>query len=87
MATGFSSTPGADWDPDRDVGWELYDLHTDFSQAKDIAAEHPDKVQERQRAVRRHQITTLDIEIPAEQPASHLQPAYRRWLGADGKTT
>ena len=26
--------PGSDWDPDRDVGWELYYLPDDFSQAK-----------------------------------------------------
>ena len=30
--------PDVDWDPDRDVGWELYDLTTDFSQAHDVAA-------------------------------------------------
>ena len=40
--------PDADWDPDRDVGWELYDLTKDFSQAHDVAAEHPDKVAELQ---------------------------------------
>ena len=40
--------PDADWDPDRDVGWELYDLTEDFSQAHDVAAEHPDKVAELQ---------------------------------------
>jgi arylsulfatase A-like enzyme/uncharacterized membrane protein len=40
--------PDADWDPDRDVGWELYDLRNDFSQAKDLAAENPDKVRELQ---------------------------------------
>ncbi len=40
--------PAADWDPDRDVGWELYDLTKDFSQAHNVAAEHPDKVQELQ---------------------------------------
>lgn len=40
--------PETDWDPDRDVGWELYDLTTDFSQAVDVAAEHPDKVAELQ---------------------------------------
>jgi arylsulfatase len=38
----------ADFDPDRDVGWELYYLPDDFSQAKNIAADHPDKVQELQ---------------------------------------
>ena len=40
--------PEADWDPDRDVGWELYDLTRDFSQAHNVAAQHPDKVQELQ---------------------------------------
>ena len=40
--------PQADWDPDRDVGWELYDLTKDFSQAHNIADQHPDKVQELQ---------------------------------------
>ena len=40
--------PEADWDPDRDAPWELYDLTTDFSQAHDVAAQHPDKVQELQ---------------------------------------
>jgi arylsulfatase len=37
-----------DWDPDRDVGWELYDLSEDFSQAHDLAADHPDLVIELQ---------------------------------------
>jgi hypothetical protein len=37
-----------DWDPDRDVGWELYDLRNDFSQAHDVAAENPHKVAELQ---------------------------------------
>ncbi|MEZ4768266.1 MAG: hypothetical protein R2844_07560 [Caldilineales bacterium] len=36
--------PLSDWDPDRDVGWELYYLPDDFSQAKNVAAQHPDKV-------------------------------------------
>jgi len=40
--------PDTDWDPDRDVGWELYDLTKDFSQASDVASEHPDKVRELQ---------------------------------------
>jgi arylsulfatase A-like enzyme/uncharacterized membrane protein len=40
--------PDADWEPDRDVGWELYDLHADFSQARDVAANRPEKVQELQ---------------------------------------
>lgn len=40
--------PDSQWDPDRDAPWELYDLRTDFSQARDVAAEHPEKVRELQ---------------------------------------
>jgi arylsulfatase A-like enzyme/uncharacterized membrane protein len=40
--------PDTDWDPDRDIGWELYYLPDDFSQAVDVAADHPDKVEELQ---------------------------------------
>jgi arylsulfatase A-like enzyme/uncharacterized membrane protein len=40
--------PESDWDPDRDIGWELYYLPDDFSQAHDISAAHPDKVRELQ---------------------------------------
>lgn len=36
--------PG-NYDPDKDI-WELYYLPDDFSQAKNLAAEHPDKVAE-----------------------------------------
>jgi arylsulfatase len=32
------------WSPDQDT-WELHDLRTDYSQAKDVATQHPDKVQ------------------------------------------
>ena len=45
---GGASGPSADWDPDRDVGWELYDLTRDFTQAHDVAAAHPEKVKELQ---------------------------------------
>ncbi|HXX89021.1 MAG TPA: sulfatase-like hydrolase/transferase [Acidimicrobiales bacterium] len=40
--------PEGDFDPDRDAPWELYFLPDDFSQARDVAAEHPDKVRELQ---------------------------------------
>jgi arylsulfatase A-like enzyme len=36
--------PGV-YDPEKDV-WELYYLPDDFSQAHDVAAEHPDKLDE-----------------------------------------
>jgi arylsulfatase len=47
-------TPGLDpaifkWSPDNDV-WELHDLSKDYSQAKDVAAEHPEKVEELKKA-------------------------------------
>ncbi|WP_107771479.1 arylsulfatase [Nocardioides sediminis] len=37
--------PGSGWDPTKDR-WELYYLPEDFSQAHDLAAEHPEKVAE-----------------------------------------
>ena len=40
--------PDSDWDPDRDAPWELYDLAADFSQARNVAGEHPDKIAELQ---------------------------------------
>ncbi len=39
-------SPGlATWDSDKDV-WELYDLHSDFSQADDLAAKEPKRLEE-----------------------------------------
>ncbi len=35
------------WDPDKDK-WELYNLEEDFSQANDLAAQHPEKLRELQ---------------------------------------
>lgn len=40
--------PDSNWDPDKDAPWELYYLPEDFSQAKNIASEHPDIVHELQ---------------------------------------
>jgi arylsulfatase len=40
--------PDSDWDPDRDAPWELYYLPDDFSQARNVAVDHPDKVAELQ---------------------------------------
>lgn len=47
-------TPGLDpaifkWSPDNDL-WELHDLSQDYSQAKDVAADHPEKVEELKKA-------------------------------------
>ncbi len=40
--------PGSGWDADRDCPWQLYYLPDDFSQAHDVAAQHPEKVAELQ---------------------------------------
>lgn len=37
--------PGSGWNPDDDK-WELYHLDTDFSEANDLAAQHPEKLAE-----------------------------------------
>jgi arylsulfatase A-like enzyme len=37
--------PGSNWDPDADP-WELYYLPDDFSQANDLAEQHPEKLEE-----------------------------------------
>jgi arylsulfatase A-like enzyme/uncharacterized membrane protein len=37
--------PGSGWDPDKDP-WELYYLPDDFTQAHDLAADNPDKLEE-----------------------------------------
>lgn len=53
--------PG-NWDPDRDH-WELYNLDTDFTQAHDLAARHPERLNELKRLfwaeAERFQVTPL----------------------------
>ena len=40
----LTTSPGlADWDANKDV-WELYNLATDFSQAEDLAAKEPERL-------------------------------------------
>jgi arylsulfatase len=39
----WEPTRDENWDPDKAV-WELYDTSKDFSQAKDLAKDHPDKL-------------------------------------------
>jgi arylsulfatase len=43
-ATLARFAPGK-WDPDKDK-WELYDTRSDFTQAHDVSAEHPEKLEE-----------------------------------------
>ena len=44
-ATLARFAPGSGWDPDKDR-WELYNIEEDFSQSKDLAAQHPEKLRE-----------------------------------------
>jgi arylsulfatase len=50
------------WDPDKDK-WELYDSRSDFSQARDLAAEHPERLEELKRLfwadAEKYQVTPL----------------------------
>ena len=55
------------YDPDEDV-WELYYLPDDFSQAKNLAADHPRKVQE---------LKELWSERGRAQPGAAV--AWRAW--------
>ena len=40
--------PDKEWDPDAEFPWELYNLADDFSQARNLASEHPERVAELQ---------------------------------------
>jgi hypothetical protein len=54
--------PKGDWDPDQDK-WELYNLDSDFTQAEDLAARHPEKLAELKALfwedARKYQVTPL----------------------------
>jgi arylsulfatase len=49
------------WDPEKDH-WSLYDLRKDFSESKDVGAEHPDKLAE------------LKAEFDQDAKANHVYP-------------
>jgi arylsulfatase len=69
--------PGGSWDPDKDR-WELYNIDEDFSQAHDLAAEHPEKLAELKELfweeARTYQVTPLMAGLAAffgfEPPAA-----------------
>jgi arylsulfatase len=54
--------PGTGWNPDKD-GWELYNLDLDFSQADDVATQHPEKLAELKKLfweeAQKYQVTPL----------------------------
>jgi arylsulfatase len=64
------------WDDDT---WELYNIADDFSQAHDLAAEHPDKLEELKdmfsREAAKHDVYPLDDRF-AERLDVRLRPSY-----------
>lgn len=82
--------PGlATWTPDHDP-WELYNLDEDWSQARDLAAEHPDKVAELKElfAIEAAKNDVLPVGaglwVPAYHPELRIAMPYQEWeLSAD----
>lgn len=79
------SPPGIrTWTPDQDR-WELYDLEHDWSQAHDLAAEHPDKLAELKElfAIEAARNDALPIGgglwVPAMHPEDRITPPYTEW--------
>jgi arylsulfatase A-like enzyme len=80
--------PGSDWDQDP---WELYHQALDYSQAHDLAAEHPEKLAELielwWEEARRHNVLPLDDRgrdrfiDPTRPAASEDRDVYRYYPG------
>ncbi len=77
--------PGiGDWTPDDDT-WELYDLATDWSQARDVAADHPDKLAQLKEmfAIEAARNDVLPVGaglwVPVFHPELRIQPTQTEW--------
>lgn len=72
------------WTPDQDT-WELYDLDADWSQAHDLAAEHPEKLAELKElfAIEAARNEALPIGgglwVVAVHPEDRITPPYTEW--------
>lgn len=65
----------ADEDPDKLHSWELYDLNTDYSEAHNVAAQHPEKLAELislydREAWRNNAYPTAPLRRPQPSPAA-----------------
>ena len=73
-------TAGGDANPD-EFTWELYDVRHDFSQAEDLAASNPAKLEDLQQAfdreARRHHVYPLDASF-AERANPVIRPSVTR---------
>ena len=72
------------WTPDQDT-WELYDLEHDWSQARDLASEQPDKLAELKElfAIEAARNEALPIGgglwVPVMHPEDRISPPYTEW--------
>lgn len=72
------------WTPDADT-WELYHLDEDWSQAHDLAGEHPDKLAELKElfAIEAARNDALPIGgglwVPVMHPEDRISPPYTEW--------
>lgn len=72
------------WTPDQDR-WELYDLEHDWSQSRDLASEHPEKLAELKElfAIEAARNDALPIGgglwVPVMHPEDRISPPYTEW--------
>jgi arylsulfatase A-like enzyme len=73
-----------DWTPDDDV-WELYNLETDWSQAKDLASEMPGKLSQMRELfameAARNKVYPIGggLWVPLLHPELRISPPYAEW--------
>jgi arylsulfatase len=77
--------PGIDtWTPDHDV-WELYHLDEDWSQNRDLAAEHPEKLSQMKEMfaieAARNQVLPIGgaLWVVVYHPEQRITPPYTSW--------
>ncbi len=77
--------PGiADWTPDLDT-WELYHLDEDWTQAHDLAAEHPEKLEQLREVfaieAARNSVYPIGggLWVPVYHPELRISTPYREW--------
>jgi arylsulfatase len=73
-----------DWTPDQDT-WELYHLDEDWTQAHDVAAEHPEKLAQLKEVfaieAARNSVYPIGggLWVPAIHPELRISTPYREW--------
>jgi arylsulfatase len=73
-----------DWTPDDDT-WELYDLSADWSQARDVTADHPEKLAAMKEmfAIEAARNSVLPVGgglwVAALHPEQRISPPYTEW--------